>query len=420
MIVDKNKFTSIKHLLSCFLLLLIATVMAFSPITLAVQDGYEEAPIRFYNPEWPECTPSGSSQSSDGNTQEAETSGKWTKVGVSVYGKWGDSGSIGSYGDRLHGTTSFAELSTPGTGTLDFKHLADYMKAPDSERESGKWRGYKHNAKFALSYTPDGQPPEEGNIIIVEKKDRGGNSGTPIIDGVPRVMDLWHETAKLIGWNTLGLTSMWVQKVPDSTPVTPVGSGTVDPPTDGSDPASGATSEGQADCVSMGEAGGTATGEVSPEGYAFPLAVNKAQAYNFSRWPCSPTCHHDRSGAVDITKGPATSSSSGIGTPVIAIHSGEITTRRDAYNGIQGCNSFQLKAKDGWVYYYTHITGVPSNGTPVEAGQQVGTVSTPACGTTVSHVHVDRGFPKGRTGGVLGARDPAFPQLIDNLYNDLP
>lgn len=184
----------------------------------------------------------------------------------------------------------------------------------------------------------------------------------------------------------------------------------------------GGGASGGANCApGAGTAAGGATGQVNADGYAFPVAVKKNEAYNFSRWPCSPVCHHDRTGAIDITKTPG--NDSGTGIPVIAIRGGTLMRVRNSYSGQAGCNTFQLRADDGFYYWYGHIQQpVGGEGTTVRAGQQVAVIGERRCtgNGSAPHLHIDRGWPKGQTGGNVGSRDPNFPQLIDQLYQELP
>lgn len=402
----------------------IAAVSIYNiPLAAAISYEYEQQEIMFYNEDLgcnvnvqgligSEALEQGEGDA--GGMAQSVVDG-WTKIGVSVYGNWADDNGLSAYGGGLAGSTSFAELSTPGVSPLDFKYFADFMNAPADQRETGRWTGYKPNSKFAISYTPNNEPPDDGNIIIAEKRDRGGNLGTPFIDGAPRVMDLWHETANLLGWTDYGLTSMWVKKVPDSTPVTPLNGGPVGEIPDGV-ATPGSTDNNPCALNQISGAGGP----VNPNGYAFPVLLPKSEIYNFHTWPCPGVCHHDGTGAMDLTKAPA--NDSGTGVPVLAIRGGTIRNARQSYSGQQGCNSFQLQADDGFYYWYGHIQNIPAEGTQVAAGDPVGIIGERRCtgNGSAPHLHIDRGWPQGRTGGSVGSRDPNLPQLINQLYADLP
>lgn len=179
--------------------------------------------------------------------------------------------------------------------------------------------------------------------------------------------------------------------------------------------ASTATTTASSDCNVQGGAAGT----VSADGYAFPIGVPKAEAYNFSKWPCGPVCHHDGSGAVDLTKKPG--NDTGTSVPVFAITDGRLRNVRNSYQGQEGCNTFQLVGKDGWQYWYGHIQKASPEGTEVKAGQQIAVIGERRCtgNGSAPHLHIDRGLPKGSPGGTLGRRDPELPKLIDQLYGGL-
>ena len=396
----------------------IAVSMVSIPIMAAPPREFESNEILFWNKNL-NCNVAlpGAIDKPGTGLDPALTQDGWTKVGVSVYGNWGDDNGQGALG-RHAGHTMFAELSSPGT--LDYKRLADVLNAPPEERGwPGGSNGYKPGSKFALSYTPNNEPPDQGNIIIMDKRDVGGGQGTPLIDGAPRAVDLWWEAAQLIGWTDYGLTAMWIKKVPDETPVTPLGSGPADP---GAVPGgTGSTGSGAADQGACAPAPEGATGTVNANGYAFPVVLPKAELYQgWGGLPCPNICHHDGTGALDITKTPA--NDSGAGTPLVAIAPGTLRIVRQSYAGQAGCNSFQLQAEDGFYYYYTHIQTELQEGAQVKAGDPVGIIGDRRCtgNGSAPHLHIDRGWPQGRTGGTVGGRDPNFPKLINQLYNDLP
>jgi hypothetical protein len=104
--------------------------------------------------------------------------GRSIVVGASVYGGPGDptSGTSGYRGDKLTGTTSFAELSE-NPAQLDFAALGDLPRG----------------ARLRITVTVDGRT----RSIVASKLDVGG--GGPDVQGHPRAVDLWWETANQLG-----------------------------------------------------------------------------------------------------------------------------------------------------------------------------------------------------------------------------
>jgi hypothetical protein len=98
-------------------------------------------------------------------------------VGASEFGGPGDpsSGTHGYRGDDLRGKMAFAEL---GMGTA--------------------LGGLPYRAKLQITYN--------GRSVIAEKLDIG-RGGSPV-QGHPRAIDLWYETARALGFSGLGLVSI--------------------------------------------------------------------------------------------------------------------------------------------------------------------------------------------------------------------
>lgn len=418
----KNKFKTglLSKMILAVVIILISTIGSLSVFAQPIPGEFESNDVLFWNPndcvpEGPNGTPGAPAVGNPGNIVQ----GGWTKVGVSVYGNWGDDNGQGALGPH-RGQTMFAELSSPGT--LDFKRLADVLNAPANERGwPGGSNGYKPGSKFALSYTPNGQLPDQGNIIIMDKRDVGGGQGTPMIDGAPRSVDLWWQAAQLIGWTDYGLTAMWIKKVPDETPVTPIGGGQAPAVPGGTAPGDG-SADGEAGyhCVAPGGQPGFGNGGPVDGDYAFPVLLPKSMIYNWYRWPCPGICHHDGTGAMDITERPANDEATG--TPVLAITNGTLASVRSSYMGQGGCNSVQLLGDDGFYYWYGHIQQSLGQGTRVTVGQQIAVIGQRRCtgNGSAPHLHIDRGWPMGQRGGSVGSRDPGFPQLINRLYAGLP
>ncbi len=160
--------------------------------------------------------------------------------------------------------------------------------------------------------------------------------------------------------------------------------------------------------------------------YAFPVALSKKYASNGHSWPCNTTgrmCHRGTP-AMDIAKeGEETETGDSSGIPVIAITNGTIRNFKNTYNGIRECHQFQLVGEDGYWYWYGHIQGSSvGNNTKVQAGQQIAVIGVRKCTGNGSypHLHIDRGFPKGRPGGSTNDRDLGFIPLMNALYELLP
>lgn len=149
------------------------------------------------------------------------TIGPSIEVGATIFGGTWDGNELtrdesDDNGEGLLGShagqTMFAELSSPGT--QDFAYLAKLL-SPMSEHlgwttDQGS-EGFKPGSKFLLTY--------KGKSIVMEKRDVGGGGGP--IEGRPRAIDIWYETAKLIDFRE-GTAVMSIQQVADDTPVTPL------------------------------------------------------------------------------------------------------------------------------------------------------------------------------------------------------
>src|SRR3989344_5194815 len=178
---------------------------------------------------------------------------------------------------------------------------------------------------------------------------------------------------------------------------------------------------------------GTEGADIIIDGYAFPIAAKaKSDLDHFNGAlnipPCNSSsgCHHpdgERRGgfAWDLGikgYGPDRSENA----PVYAITDGTIERIDRTRNGAT-CNSFQLVAVDGYSYWYGHLAPDTSinDGQKVVAGQPVGKVGPYICADrTAPHVHIDRGFPKGKGGGRACCRDAGIIPLINKLYAALP
>lgn len=178
---------------------------------------------------------------------------------------------------------------------------------------------------------------------------------------------------------------------------------------------------------------GGSSGEVSVDGYAFPVAPQRktknGRVPGMSALPCnSNNCHHDGSVAFDISAQPGGDSIAG--TPVYAISDGKIDmahTYSVKGREIPGCYSLQLhSSKDNYWYWYGHIQNLRvKTGDIVKAGEQVGEIGIRKCtgNGSDSHLHIDRGCVKNgvpQKGGSVECRDPAFKDLINKLWEALP
>jgi hypothetical protein len=164
--------------------------------------------------------------------------------------------------------------------------------------------------------------------------------------------------------------------------------------------------------------GSSVTGNVNADGYAWPIALTKAD--QDGNWPCSGSCHHDGTTAFDLAKKARDDSTEG--TPTIAIYNGTIQSFNNSYAGQSGCQAFQLVGDDGWWYWYGHQQASSvQDGAKVTAGQQISTVGRRDCTGNGSypHLHIDRGSPKGHFGGDPCCRDPEFTPLMNKLYEEL-
>lgn len=161
--------------------------------------------------------------------------------------------------------------------------------------------------------------------------------------------------------------------------------------------------------------------------YAWPVGLNKANVSAGYPLPCTgSSCHHDGSPAFDFAhkdtvKGGADNKS--IGVPVFAIADGTVT-EVGIYRSIVGCYALHFKAKDGFSYWYGHLRRPVSRTANAEykAGDKIAEIGERKCTGNGSypHLHIDRGSPKGRSGGLDCCRDAGMNTVINNLYKDLP
>lgn len=181
---------------------------------------------------------------------------------------------------------------------------------------------------------------------------------------------------------------------------------------------------------------GSEGGSVNTNGYSWPVEPQrKSYVNNFpgslTHMPCdgAGSCHGGRGTGTAYDLGSVEPSYTGnklevsAGKKVYAINAGSIVNLH-IYNGIQGCYSLQLKAEDGYYYWYGHIAKplVKDGQTNISAGQAIAEIGGSKCtgnGST-AHLHIDRG-PKGEFGGSESNRDgEAMVKLMNSLFEELP
>lgn len=163
--------------------------------------------------------------------------------------------------------------------------------------------------------------------------------------------------------------------------------------------------------ISPNQCGNNGGGEVNPDGFAFPIGLPKKSV---DYLPCNKTtCHHDGTPASDMF--------APVGTPVYAIEAGVVSYVKDGYDDISGCYSIGFNGDSGWKYWYGHIKSPNvSDRERVRAGDTLALVGESKCAKGTSpHLHIDRGSPKGRTGGEDCCRDPDFVPLLNNIFNTM-
>lgn len=168
-----------------------------------------------------------------------------------------------------------------------------------------------------------------------------------------------------------------------------------------------------------GQSGSNPVTEMDGFNYAFPVQLGKNDVSNGYSWPCPGSCHHDGTNAFDLSRPAQDDSSEGV--PVIAITDGTIAMFSNEYNGVVGCQSFQLVGKDGYSYWNGHIqSSSVQNGSEVTAGQQISVIGRRDCTGNGSypHLHIDRGA-KGTSGGSVGNRDAGFTDVMNKLWEEL-
>lgn len=167
--------------------------------------------------------------------------------------------------------------------------------------------------------------------------------------------------------------------------------------------------------------GGGGSGAISTAGYSFPLEFPENRTIGGISLGQTVTTHHDGTPAFDLSYANVT------GKSVYAIYDGVID--RVGTQDPGWCNSVQLKAADGFYYWYGHLTNVRvTDKQTVKAGDLIGEIATwtpdHTCNGTSSgaHLHIDRGCTIDgvpQRGGSDSCRDPEFIPFLSKLYEEL-
>ncbi len=166
------------------------------------------------------------------------TGGSW-KPSNDIQGGGHDDNGMGNDGKPLPGTTAYAEL--------------------DMGKAMG---GLPEYTKLKITYN--------GKSIVAEKRDIGSGGGP--IDGKPRAIDLWWETAKMLDMRDSAVVH--IEPVPASTPVTPNGSSATTSSTTSST-SSNNTSCSAGDGAAAGNAIQTAINYAWPDYHPAPYVTPK-------------------------------------------------------------------------------------------------------------------------------------------------
>jgi hypothetical protein len=162
------------------------------------------------------------------------------------------------------------------------------------------------------------------------------------------------------------------------------------------------------------------TGNVSIDGYAFPLAP-QTRAVGGIRVGQTTTGHWDLTDAYDLT---STDSAD-----VYAIFGGTPVTIGRNYHGVPGCSSIQFLADDGFYYWYGHLKNVVvQEDVHIPAGTRMAEIAddtnfTGTCWGGGPHLHIDRGCTIAgvpQRGGADACRDPNFIPFLSRIYESLP
>lgn len=161
-------------------------------------------------------------------------------------------------------------------------------------------------------------------------------------------------------------------------------------------------------------------GNVSVDGYAFPLEPQSRKIGGIIVGQ-TRTKHHDGTDAFDLFT-PIDSAN------VYAIYGGTPTRINLDFHGIVGCSTIQFLADDGLYYWYGHLKDViVQENVHIPGGTPMAKIAdrvkfTRDCWGGGPHLHIDRGciidgIPQ--TGGRDECRDPNFIPFLSKLYGTL-
>jgi len=168
----------------------------------------------------------------------------------------------------------------------------------------------------------------------------------------------------------------------------------------------------------QGSSSSNGSGLIDSTGYSFPLAP-QTKAVGGIVANQTATKHHDGTPAFDLFSADS--------SDVYAIYSGEIIGVETSYNNIPGCSSIQLKADDGYYYWYGHLKNpAVSDGSKVTSGQKIAQIADRSFGNdcfgSAPHLHIDRGCVvngEPQFAGTDKCRDPDFIPFLSSLYSRL-
>jgi murein DD-endopeptidase MepM/ murein hydrolase activator NlpD len=149
--------------------------------------------------------------------------------------------------------------------------------------------------------------------------------------------------------------------------------------------------------------------------YAWPVGIFKKDL-GAPNMPCSmesPYCHHDSSPAFDLIH---KDESKGEGLSVYAITDGEMNIVKELR---ADCFSFHIAGKDGYDYYYGHITNpvIKGGSKKVKKGDRVAEIGSQSCGNGTIHLHIDQSKELYHD---KSDRTINLIKIMNDLYENLP
>lgn len=149
--------------------------------------------------------------------------------------------------------------------------------------------------------------------------------------------------------------------------------------------------------------------------YAWPVGIFKKDL-GAPNMPCSmesPYCHHDSSPAFDLIH---KDESKGEGLSVYAITDGEMNIVKELR---ADCFSFHIAGKDGYDYYYGHITNpvIKGGSKKVKKGDRVAEIGSQSCGDGTVHLHIDQSKELYHD---KSDRTKNLIKIMNDLYENLP